>query len=113
MAQKHSRIEQAAHLPLIPSKHIISEVVFTGPCILKGFTVKTDGTNNLEAELFDGADTARPLGFVGVVGSDLNGGIMFGSDFIRVFTSIRLVLAGIVGTGFCMVYFNDYDADTS
>ena len=109
MAQ-NTLAHQANVLPLIPSKHTVSEIVFDGACILKGHTVKTNESDNLAVELFDGNPGVH-VGFSAVVGSDLFGGLMLGDGFIRIKTHLRIVITGTVGSGFATVYFNNYNAD--
>lgn len=109
MGLRNTQIREAYDLPLVPSKHTVSEIVYNGRCILKGFTIKTDGTNNLEAELFDG-NPGIHVGFAAVVGSDLFGGLMHGG-FIRISDHLRVVITGTVGTGFVTIYFNNYEAN--
>lgn len=107
MALDHQKkMIDVSRLPMVPSKHIVSEEVFGGPCVLQGFTIRTNGSDDLEAELYD---DAAWKGGLWIPGSNNSGGLMHPQNPIRIVTSLDLVISGTIGGGWITVYYNPYD----
>ena len=102
-------INTISRLPMKVSAKLIADgIIFNGPCVLQGFIIKTDGTNDLLAEFYDD-NPGDWKGGLEIPGSNLSGGLMFPQNPIRIATHLRVDITGTVGTGWVTAYYNNYD----
>ena len=109
--EEQRKMIDAARLPMLPSaKLTASGVVFNGVCVFQGFIIRTDGTNDLEAEFYDDAVHADNWkGGMKIPGANSSGGLIHPGNPIRIHTLLRVVITGTVGDGWVTVYYNPYD----